>query len=412
MPRCTKPNEEWNGNQCICKPGFGLFNQVCKACPDASNPNKERTTCRCQAPNFIFNPATFQCVACPYFSRNNEDGTACICNAGYEQKNGICSPICDVGEELNPTTNQCDCKYGFLRLGPLCTERCGLNQEWNGDKCICKENHLFSVGVCRPCPNVFGTNPKRTTCLCKDATQIYDIAKSACVPLPPYSAINDDFTDFNCFPGYKKENGGCTNTCPTGATPDPKGNCVCGGGFYLEGNVCKKPVQCPPRSTWSATALQCTCDVSGEYLIDGVCKKCIANSFYSATSKQCLCSTGFYLVGAECILCDPRTKYNGTDCVCNLGFYGNRDKCNKCHDSCASCSGPEANQCLSCSDVSLILQNGYCSKNTPCDPGFFMGEASCEKCTDNCIICDDIFQCQQCSIGYEIQKLEISGQQV
>jgi hypothetical protein len=42
----------------------------------------------------------------------------------------------------------------------------------------------------------------------------------------------------------------------------------------------------------------------------------------------------------------------------------------------------------------LVLQNGYCTKNSPCDPGFFIDETNtktCQKCSDNCIICDDIF---------------------
>jgi proprotein convertase subtilisin/kexin type 5 len=236
---------------------------------------------------------------------------------------------------------------------------------------------MFNIGVCRPCPDITGTNPQRTTCICKDPKQIYDISKAVCVPLPAYCAINDDYTDCKCFPGYKKENGVCVNTCPTGATPDVTGQCICGGGFYLEGNVCKQPVQCPPRSTWNTVTLVCVCDTAGENLIDNTCQKCGENSFYSAATKQCLCSTGFFMIGAQCVLCDPRTKYNGTDCVCNLGYFGNRDLCTKCHDSCATCSGPEANQCQSCSDVSLILQNGYCSKNIPCDPGFFLGETSC-----------------------------------
>lgn len=207
------------------------------------------------------------------------------------------------------------------------------------------------------------------------------------------------------------------NTCPSGATPNAAGDCVCGGGLYLEGNACKKPVTCPARSTWNANSLSCVCDTLGEYLIDGKCAPCKENSYYSAATKQCACSTGFYLIGNECQVCDLRTNYNGLDCQCNLGYFGNRDKCNKCHDSCGTCSSHEANKCLSCSDVSLILQNGYCTKNSPCDPGFYLQSpteqgSSCQKCTDNCIICDDIFDCQQCAVGYALQKLDIGGQEV
>ena len=62
-------------------------------------------------------------------------------------------------------------------------------------------------------------------------------------------------------------------------------------------------------------------------MINSECKSCEENSFYSVTEKKCICSTGFFSIGGACRVCDPRTTYNGTDCVCNLGFYGNRDKC-------------------------------------------------------------------------------------
>lgn len=75
--------------------------------------------------------------------------------------------------------------------------------------------------------------------------------------------MNDDFTDFVCYPGYKKDVLSCVNTCPSGAFPDNLGNCICGNGYYLEGNTCKKPVSCPPKSTWNANTLACVCDTQG-----------------------------------------------------------------------------------------------------------------------------------------------------
>lgn len=207
------------------------------------------------------------------------------------------------------------------------------------------------------------------------------------------------------------------NSCPTGAVPDNVGLCGCTGGLYLDSasKTCKQPLSCPAGSTWNSNTLNCICSAVGQYVLNGQCKTCGANSFYSAAQQQCVCNTGFFNIGTQCTTCDPRTRYNGTDCVCQLGYYGTRDKCNKCHASCSVCSGPEANQCSACSDVSMILQNGYCTKNSPCDPGFFLDEnntKTCQKCTDNCIICDNIFECQQCAIGYQTQVFEISGQNI
>jgi len=35
--------------------------------------------------------------------------------------------------------------------------------------------------------------------------------------------LNDDFTDFKCLPGYKREKNACNNPCPTGASPNQAG---------------------------------------------------------------------------------------------------------------------------------------------------------------------------------------------
>ena len=149
---------------------------------------------------------------------------------------------------------------------------------------------------------------------------------------------------------------------------------MCSAGSYFDSNSrsCVKLVSCPAGSQWNAQSLQCQCSTPGQYLLNGVCKSCGDNSIYSTSQQQCICNTGFFNIGAVCTVCDSRTRYNGTDCVCQLGYYGTRDKCNKCHASCSVCTGPAANQCQACSDVAMALQNGYCTKLSPCDPGFFL----------------------------------------
>jgi hypothetical protein len=99
------------------------------------------------------------------------------------------------------------------------------------------------------------TNPERTTCLCKDSKQFFNINKMICQTCPSNSIPNSAFTDCNCLPGYKKEGENCVNACPSGAIPDGNGNCVCSGGYILQGNTCVKPITCPPGSTWDLKTL-------------------------------------------------------------------------------------------------------------------------------------------------------------
>lgn len=129
------------------------------------------------------------------------------------------------------------------------------------NKCLCKENFVFSTGVCRDCgPDTEGTNYPRTTCICKDKKQLFNVPNLKCANLPDNSVLNDDYTDFKCLLGYVKVANACNNPCPSGATPNQAGVCVCGAGFYLDGNLCKKTVACPDKATWDSTKLACVCD--------------------------------------------------------------------------------------------------------------------------------------------------------
>lgn len=152
------------------------------------------------------------------------------------------------------------------------------------------------------------------------------------------------------------------------------------------------------------------CNNRNENIINGACQSCGENSVWS--NNQCVCTTGFFLIGGQCRACDPRTKYDGKDCICNLGYFGNRDLCTPCHKSCSQCTGPEANQCLSCSDVSLVLEKGYCSKNSPCNFGFFLDNGQCTKCLDNCLDCESVFECKTCSIGFATKTQTINEQKI
>lgn len=224
------------------------------------------------------------------------------------------------------------------------------------------------------------------------------------------SLPNADDTSCDCKPGYTLSGGQCISNCPTDASPNPEGVCVCSGGKVFFNGQCIVPTNCPARSTFNSASSSCVCNNRNENIINGVCQPCGDNSVWN--KNQCVCNTGFFLIGAECRTCDPRTKYDGKDCVCNLGYFGNRDLCTPCHKSCSQCTGAEANKCTACSDVSLVLENGYCSKNSPCNPGFFLDNGVCTKCLDNCIDCDNVFECKTCAIGYATKTQNVNGQNI
>ena len=123
-----------------------------------------------------------------------------------------------------------------------------------------------------------------------------------------------------------------------------------------------------------------------------------------------MCRSGFYKINGWCRTCDINSTYNGRDCVCNHGFYGNADKCEKCHASCGSCEGPGANQCKTCSDVSYNLNNGYCTRNAPCPNGLFLNKDTCKPCSSYCDTCDSEQVCTKCVTGFQLEEVSYYGQ--
>ncbi|KRX03420.1 Insulin-like growth factor binding protein, N-terminal [Pseudocohnilembus persalinus] len=104
-----------------------------------------------------------------------------------------------------------------------------------------------------------------------------------------------------------------------------------------------------------------------------------------------------------CEVCIDPQKSPQTDCKCQLNQFYNKKakKCQNCHSSCKSCSGPKSDQCLSCENLQGIslnyvtgqcfCQEGYIEKNgnlktqqkNRCKKVYQNGKNYVEKCPDN-----------------------------
>lgn len=65
-------------------------------------------------------------------------------------------------------------------------------------------------------------------------------------------------------------------------------------------------------------------------------------------------------------------------------YYSDRGTCEKCYLSCATCSGPRRDQCVTC-PKNWQLASGECSPE--CPEGFFKSEFGCQKCHHYCKTC-------------------------
>jgi proprotein convertase subtilisin/kexin type 5 len=139
-------------------------------------------------------------------------------------------------------------------------------------------------------------------------------------------------------------------------------------------------------------------------LIDNKCQTCVVNAGWNGES--CVCISGYFMIGSACLTCDINSFYSPSlkDCVCNRGFYGNRTLCQKCHSSCGKCTGPNANQCVDCIDVSYTLSNGSCTQTSKCIAGLYLSGSECQPCMPYCINCNDGASCNTCANGFTYVK--------
>ena len=161
-----------------------------------------------------------------------------------------------------------------------------------------------------------------------------------------------------------------------------EGKCICEEGWAT-------PAHCEPGSE---------CECSTQVGCDSTCL---------------FCSTGFdrwnngandgemNLNNVSCLICDSSLPYMLEDGTCATACpagqlvsmagprgHGMQRICRSCHETCASCSGPNADQCTSCDDIGVnaFLHNGQCVLK--CPENHYADQARvCHPCAASCKTC-------------------------
>lgn len=334
LPTC-KLNELLVNNSCQCKPTFQNISGVCQ---------------RCEA-NKYFNGS--MCIVCSNGTVSS-DGTACTCNDGFFMVQNICQ---------QPPSNQ----------------------TYNGSAFVCKAGTFNISGVCTICPTNQTYDNATSTCVCR--TGFFKVNGSC---LQPGSNQIYNGSGFICSPGYYLLNGSC-GQCPSASQYNGSA-CVCTqNNSYFTDAGC---VQCQANSRVAGLGCQCN---DGFSLVNGTCvAACPKDSTLQAGA--CVCNSNFLTLrttnGIYCQACPPNSHPNsaGTGCLCNPSFFLDFSppgaRCSSCNATCAECTGPNSNQCLSCSDKNAILSNGICTANI-CPGGYYLNLTAymCFSCLPFCNLC-------------------------
>lgn len=362
-----------NSSICIqCLPGSLKVSQgAClKSCPASTYIAFQNNTCyECHS----------SCMECSGPSPYN--CTQCL-SAQYHLTEGACvlTTNCSPGKFFDSRAFECK----------LCDESCAeCNGREASDCSACYPGHVFSDGHCVPSVLSCGKG------------EYFSTETSSCAICPPgCSQCTDSVSCVMCHSGY------FLHTSQVDQSAVNKKLCVksCPPGFYGDsvGKVC---VDCSPFcKTCSSIDFCITCAKQDIAALDGVCPQpCADREFYDVTTNKCRSCSG------HCKTCTSETKC--TKCTDESLFLSMNGSCTEacpsntvadienhlcmsteCHESCLTCSGPEPDQCLSCSSNRIFNPaNRVCVDS--CPDGKVLVEDSqdtCIDCSSDCLTCTGV----------------------
>ncbi|KAL4438376.1 hypothetical protein ABPG74_009415 [Tetrahymena malaccensis] len=278
-------------------------------------------------------------LACPNNCSNNG-----VCNNGY-----------------------CVCIKGYA--GTDCSQRCGDDQAWDGARCVynCPTGYFKNFdNTCKPtCPyKQFGDKVTGSCVLCPSNC-------SACFGSYPNQCLS-------CNEGYSLQGNYCVNktchsSCLSCSGPNQNQCTSCPTGNYLDSRNTCQPCQYPCENCFNS-ATECTTCGQG-YEMDKFLGKCVSMNTCDSSCVKC----SAYRDPTKCTSCRDGQ------------FLNQEGRCQKCDESCATCSQKE-NKCIKCADGWE-----YDANNRKC-------HMNCHESCDTCTARQDPTACKRCAFNYVMQN--------
>ena len=296
-----------------------------------------------------------------------------------------CSPVCGDGRKVSWGDSPEGCEDNNTISGDGCSSSCQVEHGF-----VCTGGSITQPDTCA---SVCGDGACAIDEGCDDGNRISnDGCSSGC-------AIEDGFS---CTKGTTTSPSNCT-LCQVLApsrhcyTCDTDGRCTsCAGATpFLHVQTCVD--SCTPLGMYPNASQVCQA-------CDPLCATCSGPA-----STACLsCDPGSsrpFLVGGECFSECPDRHFVTSQ---NQANYG----CTACHSSCLTCTNSSSSTCSTCDQSSSLKYfdpqlPGLGSCLSACPPGKFVDSGNaCAMCHVSCASCSgsDASQCLSCAEGYEAQS--------
>ncbi|KCV68144.1 TKL protein kinase [Fonticula alba] len=277
-----------------------------------------------------------------------------------------------------------------------------------GGRCVqaCAERHVAQAGRCLPC------HASCRACSGIRSTDCVDACPADLLALP--AGASPMRCVAGCPVGYNAGHAGCSECVShcvrCSASVD---TCdMCERGWFLGGSACvgSCPANTSPQgglcidchkaclTCFGTQANQCaTCQSETPFLVDGAClAACPDGTFQDGPS--CLpchgsCGTCSGPGAGECLACPAGRAMLDGSCVgkCPSSHFEDAGQaagsvCRPCAASCASCAGPDADECTSCHGIDLLFE-GRCVDECPAGTFGCSASGRCDPCDARCAEC-------------------------
>ncbi|KAK3853126.1 hypothetical protein Pcinc_022851 [Petrolisthes cinctipes] len=329
--------------------------------------------------------------------------------------NHISGPVGEDAQFIESEVCHSQCLGGCSGPGPDKCRACAHNSVEG--ECVesCPEGTYGSEeGECLGCSTSCAscTGPAQNQCLSCPSNLLYVTHLGLCV--------------HSCPPGYYAVNGSCLRCgglCEQCTSSDHCLACshrlllvnstcltTCPDGYYeLDNNKCGS---CFPQCNTcvGGGSSDCASCRSNSFLHNGSCVyRCPEGTYGSTGDRMCLtCPAGCDVCNAEvCRSCVTGWRLKGGRCVAQPSqcsqqeFVSGHGGCERCHESCLSCTGGGESDCLHCAQP-YHLKESRCVED--CGQGHYEDRGRCLACPPSCLACTSPTTCSQCATRFHLHN--------